>query len=99
KLARDESELDPVADRAAEAGEQRAGSNRAHDPVWELPAELLDRLECQRLRPLRVVGTEVHVDERPGPALAQLGAEPVDVVVRAADGDQPRAVHGRREQL
>ena len=69
------------------------------DPVGELPAELLDRLEGERLRALGVVGAEVDVDERPRAGLGELGAEAVDVVVVAVDADQVGAVDAGGEQL
>src|SRR5207247_2684820 len=42
---------------------------------------------------------KVHVDERPRARLAELRAEPVDVVVVAADADEVGPVDARREQL
>ena len=63
------------------------------------PAELLDRLVGEGLRALRVVGAQVDVDERPRALLAELGAEPVDVVVVAADADQVRPVDAGGEEL
>ena len=98
-LALDQAEVDPLLEAAAELGEQRARGDRADDPVGQLPAELLDGLVGERLRALGVVGAQVDVDEGPGPGLGELGAEPVDVVVVAADADQVGPVDAGREQL
>ena len=60
-----------------------------HDhAVGQLEPELLGDLEAERLRPLGVVGAEVHVHERPRVLGGKLGAEAVDVVVVAVDRDQ-----------
>ena len=69
------------------------------DPVGQLEAELLGGLERERLRALRVVRAHVDVHERPLVLARELGAQPVDVVVVAADGDQVRAVDAGREHL
>ena len=98
-LALDQAEVEPLLEAAAELGEERAGGDRADDPVGQLPAELLDGLVGERLRALGVVGAQVDVDEGPGPGLGELGAEPVDVVVVAADADQVGPVDAGREQL
>ena len=98
-LALDQAEVEPLLEAAAELGEQRAGGDRADDPVRQLPAELLDRLVGERLRALRVVGAQVDVDEGPRARLGELGAEPVDVVVVAAHADQVGPVDAGREQL
>ena len=97
--ALDEPDLEPLGEAAPELGEERAGSDRDDDPVGQLPAELLDGLVGERLRPLRVVRPQVDVDERPGARFGELGAEPVDVVVVAADADQIGPVDAGREQL
>ena len=95
----DQADVEPLLEAAAELGEQRARGDRADDPVGQLPAELLDRLEGERLRALGVVGAQVDVDEGPGPAFGELGAEAVDVVVVAADTDQVGPVDAGGEQL
>ncbi len=69
------------------------------DAVGDLPAELLGRLEGQGLRALGVVRAHVDVDERPRVLARDLGAQPVDVVVVALDGDEVRAVDPRGEDL
>src|SRR5215213_3281106 len=98
-LAADKPEVEPLLEAAAQFGEERAGGDRADHPVGQLPAELLDGLVGERLRALGVVGPQVDVDERPRPRLGQLGAEPVDVVVVAADADQVGPVDAGRQQL
>ena len=60
-----QAEVDPFLEAAGDLSEQRTGRDRADDPVRQLPAELLGRLEGDRLRALRVVGTQVDVDEGP----------------------------------
>ncbi len=98
-LALDEADVEPFLEAAAQFGEQRARGDRADDPVRQRPAELLDRLEGERLRALGVVRPQVDVDERPRVLLGELRAEPVDVVVVAADADQVGPVDAGREQL
>ena len=61
--------------------------------VGQPPAELLGDLVAQRLGALGVERPDVDVDERPALLLAgDLGAQPVDVVVDAVDGDERAAV-------
>ena len=95
----DQADLAPLADPAGDLGEQRPRGDRADDPAGQLPAELLDGLEGDRLRALGVVGAQVDVDEGPRVLLGELGAEPVDVVVGAPHADQLGAVDAGREQL
>ena len=80
-----------------ELREQRAGGDRRDDCVGKLPAELLGDLERERLRALRVVRAQVHVDERPVELARQLDDEPAAVVVAAADGDHLAAVDRGRD--
>ena len=99
-LARDQAGVDELLEAARELRELRAGGDRPHDAVRQLPAELLDGLEGQRLGALGVVRAQVDVHERPRRPLARdLGAEPVDVVVGAAHGHDLRAVGAGREHL
>ena len=60
--------------------------------VGHFPAELLRGLERQRLRTLGVERAHVHVDERPRVRARELGAQAVDGVVVAVDGDHVAAV-------
>ena len=99
-VALDQPGVDELLEPAGELGELRAGGDRADDAVRELPAELLDRLERERLGALGVVRAHVDVHERPARPLARdLGAEPVDVVVVALDRDDLRPVGARGEDL
>ena len=61
--------------------------------------ELLGDLECDRLRALGVVGTQVHVHERPGQLEGELDGQPAAIVVAAEDLVDRRPVRGRRKQL
>ncbi len=79
--------------------EQRPRGDGHDAAVGQLPAELLGDLEGQRLRALGVVGAQVDVHERPVALGAQLGAQPVDVVVVALDADQPGPVDASGEDL
>ena len=92
-------ELDPLLEAARDLREQRAGGDRADDPVGQLEAELLGDLERERLGALGVVGPHVDVHERPVVLAGDLGAQPVDVVVVAAHSDEVGAVDAGREHL
>ena len=94
-VAGDQPGVDELLEAAGDLRELRAGGDRADDAVRQLPAELLDRLERERLGALGVVRAQVDVHERPARPLARdLGAEPVDVVVVAAGW--PRSARRRR---
>ena len=80
-------------------GQQGAARDRDDDVIGQAPAELFGGLEPERLRALRVVRPHVHVHERPGERLRDLGAEPIDVVVVALHGDDLGAVGLGREDL
>ncbi len=82
-----------------ELREQRSGGDRRDDRVRQLPAELLADLERERLRTLRVVGAQVHVDERPVELAGELDDEPRAVVVVAVHGVHLAAVDGGRQQF
>ena len=86
----------PIVDQLVEAlgdlREHRARRDRPDEDVRQAPAELLGDLERDRLAALRVERPEVDVDERPALLVGDLEAEPVDVVVRAVDADDGRAV-------
>ena len=69
------------------------------DVVGQPPAQLLRGLEPERLRALRVVGTHVHVDERPRQRLGDLAAQTVHLVVVALDRDDLRPVGLGRQDL
>src|SRR6202050_4810891 len=73
---------------------QLAARADGHDHVvGGLPAQLLGDFEGERLGALGVIGAHVDVDEGPARALAgQLGAEPVDVVVRPLDRDHGASI-------
>src|SRR6202020_1797 len=94
-----EPELAPFLEAGGDFREQRARGDRNHAAVGQLPAQLLDDLERQRLRALRVVGAQVDVHERPVALGAQLRAEAVDVVVAALYADELGAVDARGEDL
>jgi hypothetical protein len=95
-----EARVDELLEPARDLREQRARGDRRHDPVGQLPAELLRRLVGERLGALGVVRAQVDVHERPAVALArELRAEPVDGVVVAAHADDLRAVCARGEDL
>jgi hypothetical protein len=99
-VALEQPAVDPLLERARDLGEQRAGGDRRHHAVGELPAELLGDLEGQRLGALGVVRADVDVDERPVVALAgDLGAEPVDRVVVALHRDHVGPVGAGGEDL
>jgi hypothetical protein len=81
-------------------GEQRSRGDRHDAAVGKLPTELLDDLEGDRLRALRVVRAHVDVHERPVVVLGrQLGAQAIDLVVVTANGHQVRAVDAGAEDL
>src|SRR6185437_8065775 len=50
-------------------------------------------LEGHRLRPLAVIASQVHIHDAPAEPLGRLSAQPIYVVVSAADPDQVRSVH------
>jgi hypothetical protein len=100
QLAREQAELEELAEALADLGEQRARGDRDDDAVGRRPPELLADLVGQRLGALGVVRAQVDVDERPRLVLArQLGAQAVDVVVVAVDRHDVRAVDARGEDL
>ena len=81
-------------------GELAARCHRDDHVIGRLPAELLGHLEGECLRPLGVVGPDVHVDEGPRRVLArQLGAQAVDVVVGPLDRHHVAAVDGGGHDL
>ena len=66
--------------------------DRRHDVAREAPAELFCDLEAVGLGALGVVGAQVDVGESPLIPIRDLRAQPVDVVVIAAHGDDARTV-------
>ena len=70
-----------------------------HRVLRQPPAELLGDLEAVGLGALGVVRAQVDVDDRPAVLVGDLGAQPVDVVVVAADLHEPRPEHERRHDL
>ena len=62
------------------------------DHIGQAPAELLGDLERERLAALRVERPEVDVDEGPALLIGDFKTQAVDVVVRAFNGDDGRAV-------
>src|SRR3990170_2265247 len=107
RLRPDEARRNPVqladrlelADRLVDGREEEPGSERRHDDVGQLEAELLPRLEKERLRALRVVRPEVDVHEAPHATVRGEDSDPVRVVVRAIDGHDGRAVDPWEEEL
>ena len=75
-----------------DARQQRAAGDGRDDVTGEAPAELLGDLEAVGLRALGVVGAQVDVREAPLVLVRHLRAQPVHVVVVAADGDDARPV-------
>ena len=78
---------------------ERARRDRRDDAVGRAPAQILRRLERDRLRSLRVVGAHAHVHERPRALVGELRAQPVHVVVGAVHGEDGRAVGRRGDDL
>jgi hypothetical protein len=60
---------------------------------------LFGDLERDRLRAFGVVRPKLRVHEPPVELERQLDREPADVIVRALDGIERRAVHRGRDQL
>ncbi len=81
-----------LAPRLVDLGDQRAAGHRRHHVVGQSPAQLVGDLVGVGLRALGVVGAQVDVHEGPAVAIGRLGAQPVDVVVGALDGDDAGAV-------
>ena len=67
----------------------------ADDDIGRPPAERLGDLVGERLRALRVERPQVDVHESPAGLVGDFEAEPVDVVIRALDRDDGRAVRQR----
>ena len=89
-VACDEPDESELGETLVDLGEETPRGDRHDDVVRESPAELLGHLEGERLGALGVVGAEVDVDERPFLVFVDdLGAEAVDLVVGAVDGDDP----------
>ena len=63
------------------------------------PAELLGDLVAEGLAAFGVIRAHVDVDEGPGVLVGELGAEAVDVVVVAVDGDKRGAVDTGADDL
>ena len=60
---------------------------------------MLGDFEAHALRAFGVIRAQVHVHESPAVFARDLGAEPVDLVVRAVDADDVRAIDERAEHL
>ena len=97
--ALDEPELEQLLEAPADLRVHGPGRDRRDDGVRELPAELLGDLVAERLRALRVVGPQSHVDEAPGHLEGELDRESAAIVVGAAHRVDRRAVHRRRDEL
>ena len=95
----DEADRARLAEAARDARQQRAAGDGRDDVLRQPPAELLDDLEAERLGALGVVGAQVDVGEAPAVLVGDLRAEPVDVVVVAADRHQLRLIDGRADHL
>src|SRR5256885_8516722 len=63
------------------------------------PSELLDDLEAERLRALRVVRPQVDVHESPAVPVGHLRAQPVHIVVVAVDRENGRIEDRRAQDL
>src|SRR6185503_13706858 len=59
QLAAQQARVDELLEAARDLGEQRAGGDRRDHAVGDLPAELLGRLERERLGALGVVRAQV----------------------------------------
>src|ERR1700730_14357037 len=73
QISLDQTNLEPLAQPPGDLGEQRPRCDRTDDAAGQLPAELLDGFEGERLGALGVVGAKVDVDEGPGTRLRELG--------------------------
>ena len=103
----DEAELDQLLVGLGDLRQDRAAGGGDDGVLRQPPAELLGDLEAVGLGAFGVVRTQVDVDDRPAVLVGDLGAQPVDVVVVAADGDHrgpedrrsrgPFPARGRRE--
>src|SRR5438034_3334015 len=89
----------PVTYGLAATDELAAAGDRDDDLVRQLPAQLLDGLERQSLRPLRIEGPDVDVAEGPRGRLDQLAAEPVHLVVVAPNRDHVGIEHADADDL
>src|SRR5438093_639843 len=63
------------------------------------PSELLDDLEAERLRTLRVIRPQVDVHESPAVPVGHLRAQPVYIVVVAVDRENGRVEDRRAQDL
>ena len=92
QLALDQADGAELLEALEDARQQRAAGDRRDDVLREAPAELLGDLEAVGLRALGVVRAQVDVGEPPAVLVRHLRAQPVHVVVVAADGDDVRPI-------
>ena len=76
-------------------GEERTAGHRDDGVARELPAKLLGDLETHAFGSLRVVGSQVHIDETPAVFAGDLGAQAVHLIVGALDADDLCAIDKR----
>ena len=99
QVAVDEADASQFLEALQDSRQQRAAGDRRDDVLRESPAELLGDLEAGGLRAFGVVRAQVDVREAPAVLVRHLRAQPVHIVVVAADGDDARAVDGRAGDL
>src|SRR5262249_53640267 len=92
-------DLCQLAKGARHLRQDRAAGGGHHDVLRQLPAELLGDLEPIRLGAFGIVRAQVDVDEGPAVLVGDLAAQPVDVVVVAADRHRARSVDGGADDL
>src|SRR5207237_8965437 len=76
-----------------------AGGHRGDDVLGGAPSKLLGDLVGEGLSASGVGGAHVDLDEGRGVLVGELGAEAVDVVVVAIDGDEGGAVDAGADDL
>ena len=63
------------------------------------PAQLLDNLECDGLRPFGVIAPQVDVRECPAIPVTNLGTQTVHVIIGAVDANHVGPRYGRPQNL
>jgi hypothetical protein len=89
----DETEVPEFVDALENTRQQRAAGHRGNDMFRDLPAKLFDDFEPVGLGALGVVRAKIDVGKAPAVLVGHLRAQPVDVVVIAADGNDARIVN------
>ncbi len=92
RLSLDEAQLDEFVEGLGNFPDQRTAGHWHHDVVGKLPAELFGDLEAHRLRSLRVVRPQIHIDEAPAIGVRDLRAQAIHLVIISVDANHARAI-------